>query len=673
MDFFQAQERARQRTTRLVVLFALAVVGTIVLSYAAAVALVNVRRAQSAYSADQLVWFDPPLLLAVTAGTLVVVACGSLYKWSVFRAGGSAIAEGVGGRRLEAHTVDLQERRLLNVVEEMAIAAGVPIPAVYVLDDEPSLNAFAAGLTPSDAVVAVTRGTMEKLSRDELQGVVAHEFSHILNGDMRLNVKLAAIVFGILVIGLIGRGILSGLGRGRVRVRGKGGGGLAVILAIGLAAMIIGYIGYFFGRLIQAAVSRQREFLADASAVQFTRNPGGIVGALRKIGGYALGSQLATAKAAEIGHFFFAEGSNNLLFEGLWATHPPLDLRIRTIDPQWDGKFFDPATAVNVRTESFQSAAGGPPPTPAEVALRRAYNIPGGLPPLLSPRGLPLAPAALMAQMGSLTPQQVDHARTLLDATPERLRTAARTAREAPALVYGLLLEQRKVVGDAQAAILAAQQGADLVGLVRELLPHFAGLAADARLLLAQLALPVLRQMPPAGQAAFATTCQALIAADERLSYFEFAMQKVVLRHLAVASEPSAVTIQIYSFNAVVPEIAVLLSALAWAGSMQGPEQADGTIQADTPAAAAAFRDGAAQLKLIEAQLALLNPDACDFGKVDAALDKLAGASFPIKQRLLLAGAHTVTHDNQIRDEEAELLRAFADSLGCPMPPLLAA
>ena len=673
MDFFQAQERARQRTTRLVVLFALAVVGTIVLSYAAAVALVDVRRAQSAYSADQLVWFDPPLLLAVTAGTLVVVACGSLYKWSVFRAGGSAIAEGVGGRRLEAHTVDLQERRLLNVVEEMAIAAGVPIPAVYVLDDEPSLNAFAAGLTPSDAVVAVTRGTMEKLSRDELQGVVAHEFSHILNGDMRLNVKLAAIVFGILVIGLIGRGILSGLGRGRVRVRGKGGGGLAVVLAIGLAAMIIGYIGYFFGRLIQAAVSRQREFLADASAVQFTRNPGGIVGALRKIGGYALGSQLATPKAAEIGHFFFAEGSTHLLFESLWATHPPLDLRIRTIDPQWDGKFFDPATAVDVRTESFQSAAGGPPPTPAEVALRRAYNTPGGLPPLLPPRGLPLAPAALMAQMGSLTPQQVDHARTLLDATPERLRTAARTAREAPALVYGLLLEQRKVVGDAQAAILAAQAGADLVGLVRELLPHFAGLAADARLLLAQLALPVLRQMPPAGQAAFATTCQALIAADERLSYFEFAMQKVVLRHLAVASEPSAVTIQIYSFNAVVPEIAVLLSALAWAGSMQGPEQADGTIQADTAAAAAAFRDGAAQLKLIEVQLALLNPDACDFGQVDAALDKLAGASFPIKQRLLLAGAHTVTHDNQIRDEEAELLRAFADSLGCPMPPLLAA
>jgi Zn-dependent protease with chaperone function len=673
MDFFQAQERARQRTTRLVGLFALAVVGTIVLSYVAAIGLVNLRRAQHTYSADQLVWFDPPLLLAVAAGTLAVVGLGSLYKWSVFRAGGSAVAEGVGGRRLEAHTTDLKERRLLNVVEEMAIASGVPIPAAYVLDDEPSLNAFAAGLTPSDAVVAVTRGTMEKLSRDELQGVVAHEFSHILNGDMRLNVKLAAIVFGILVIGLLGRGILRGLGRGRVRVRGKGGGGVAAILAIGLAMVIVGYIGYFFGRLIQAAVSRQREFLADASAVQFTRNPGGLTGALRKIGGYAIGSQVANAKAAEIGHFFFAEGSNHLLFEGLWATHPPLVTRIRTIDPQWDGKFFDPGTVVNIEAESFQSAAGGPPPTPAEVARRRAYNLPDSVPPLLSARGVPLAPAALMAQMGSLTPQQVDHARTLLDATPERLRTAARTAREAPALVYGLLLEQRQTVGEASAAILASHAGADMVGLVRELLPHFAGLAADARLLLAQLALPVLHQLPPAGQSAFAATCQALIEADESLSYFEFALQKVVLRHLAVASEPSAVTTQIYSFNAVVPEIAVLLSALAWAGALEGPEKADGSVQADTAVATAAFRDGAGQLKLIEAQLALLNPEACDFARIDAALDKLAGASFPIKQRLLLASAHTVTHDNQIRDEEAELLRAFADSLGCPMPPLLAA
>jgi len=658
MDFFEAQEHARKRTARLVVLFALAVLGTIALSYAVAIGLLNVRRAQHVNSPDELVWFDPQVLIAVAAGTLAVVGFASLFKWSQYRAGGSVVAEGVGGRRLDPHATDFNERRLLNVVEEMAIASGVPIPAVYVLDDEASLNAFAAGLTTSDAVVAVTRGTMEKLNRDELQGVIAHEFSHILNGDMRLNVKLAAIVFGILVIGLIGRGILRGLGRGRVRIggRGKGGGGVAVILAIGLALLLIGYIGYFFGRLIQAAVSRQREFLADASAVQFTRNPGGILGALRKIGGYALGSHLATNKAAEIGHFFFAQGFRPMMFSGLWATHPPLDVRIRAIDPQWDGKYYQPPEPVDVAHESFVQAGLAPPKPDTASPAARLIN---------------LSPAAAMAAVGTLTPQHVDYAKALLDRLPSRLRAAVQITRDARAVVYGLLMEEGGVIGEAPAAILAAHAGEETVHLVRELLPHFTRLEVEARLPLAQLALPALRQQSAAELSAFAATCQALIAADQQLSYFEFALQKVVLRHLAVSGAPSVAVAQIYSFNAVADEIAVLLSALAWAGAVQGPEQADGTVAADRRAAEAAFHDGASQLPLIAAKLALLEPAGCEFAPIDAALDKLAGASFPIKQRLLLASAHTVSHDNQIRAEEGELLRAFADSLGCPMPPLL--
>ena len=669
MDFFEAQEHARRRTTRLVVLFGLAVIGTILASYAAAILVFQqisprARQVERSYWQYQHTavwpddrisypWWNSQIFAGVALGTLAVVGFGSLYKWYQYRAGGSAVAEGVGARPVDPHSTDLNERRLLNVVEEMAIAAGVPIPAVYVLDDEPSLNAFAAGLTTSDAVVTVTRGTLEKLNRDELQGVVAHEFSHILNGDMRLNVKLAAIVFGILVIGLIGRGILRGLGRGRVSSRGKGGGGVAAILAIGLALMIVGYIGYFFGRLIQAAVSRQREFLADASAVQFTRNPGGIAGALRKIGGYALGSHLATHKAAEIGHFFFAEGSDTSLFGGLWATHPPLDARIHAVDPQWDGKFYQPPEPVDVARESFvQAGLARPKPDTAAIPVT-------------------LSAVAAVAAIGTVTPQHVEHARNVLEAIPVRLREAARVTREAPALVYGLLIEQRGEVGEKQAALLASHAGEETVRLVRELLPHFDRLAVDARLPLAQLALPALRQLPPVGLSAFAATCQALIEVDQKLSYLEFALQRVLLRHLTVASEPSATVTQFYSFNAVVDEIAVLLSALAWAGAMQGPEQADGSVEADPQAAAAAFRDGAGQLQFITAKLSLLNPGACEFAQVEAALDKLAGASFPIKQRLLLACAQTVSHDNQIRAEEGELLRAFADSLGCPMPPLM--
>jgi len=556
MDFFEAQQHARRRTTRLVALFALAVLGTIVLTYAAAMVFFNVRRAQHPDSVEDITWFDPQVLAAVAAGTGVVVGFASLYKWSSFRAGGFVVAEGVGGRRVDPHTTDLNERRLLNVVEEMAIASGVPIPAVYVLDEEPALNAFAAGLTTSDAVVTVTRGTLEKLSRDELQGVVAHEFSHILNGDMRLNVKLAAVVFGILVLGLIGRGILRGLGRGRVSSRGRGGGGLLAILAAGLVLMLVGYIGYFFGRLIQAAVSRQREFLADASAVQFTRNPGGIAGALRKIGGYALGSHLATHKAAEIGHFFFAQGFRSPLFDGLWATHPPLSERIRAVDPQWDGKYYQPPETVDVARESFVQA-GLARPKPADTAAKLVN----------------LSPVAAVAAIGTVTPQHVAHARNLLEAIPVRLREAAQTVREAPALVYGLLIEPRGEVGAKQAGLLASHAGEETVRLVRELLPHFDRLAGDARLPLAQLALPALRQLPPGGLSVFTATCQALIEADQKLSYLEFALQRVLLRHLTVASEPSAAVTQFYSFNAVVDEIAVLLSALAWAGTMQGPNR----------------------------------------------------------------------------------------------------
>ncbi len=670
MDFFEAQEHARRRTSRLIVLFGLAVVGTIALTYLAVMLILNWGHMGRAYAEPEIRWFDPQALAAVAAGTLVIIGFASLYKWSQFRAGGSAVAEGVGARRVDSHSTNLNERRLLDVVEEMAIASGVPVPAVYVLDDEPGLNAFAAGLTTSDAVVTVTRGTLEKLNRDELQGVLAHEFSHILNGDMRLNVKVAAIIFGILVIGLIGRGILWSLGRGRVSSRGRGGGsGVLAILAIGLALMIIGYLGYFFGRLIQAAVSRQREFLADASAVQFTRNPGGIAGALRKIGGYALGSTLATHKATEIGHFFFAEGTVTTLFSGLWATHPPLDARIRAIDPQWDGKYYQPSEVVDVRQESFQSVGYGPPPILPAEALRRAYNLPAGGPPPLG--GAVLASVAAVAQIGSLTPQHVDHARTLLDATPARLRTAARLPREAPALVYGLLLDPRREIGEKQAAILATRAGSETANLVRELLPVFGQLPVEARLPLAQVALPALRQLPPAELATFAAICRALIEADQQLSYFEFAVQKVLLHHLTTAQAPAAAVTQVYSFNAVVGEIAVVLSALAWAGAVAGPEQADGTAAADAAAAAAAFRDGADQVPVIAARLSLLPPAACEFAPLDAALDRLAGASFPIKQRLLLACAHTVSHDNQIRPEEGELLRAVSDALGCPMPPLL--
>jgi Zn-dependent protease with chaperone function len=648
MDFFEAQARAKQRTSRLVMLFGLAVAGTVLAAYLAA--LIGLSQASHSRSrrnrgyedegrvpAQTSLW-QPRVFFPVALGTLAVIGFASLYKWSEYSSGGRAVAESVGARHVDLRTSDLAERRLLNVVEEMAIASGVPVPAVYILDDESAINAFAAGLTTSDAVVTVTKGTLQKLNRDELQGVIGHEFSHILNGDMRLNLRIAAIVFGILVLGLAGRGILWTLGRGRVRVRGKNGGGVvAVIAVVGVALLVIGYVGYFFGRMIQAAVSRQREFLADASSVQFTRNPGGITGALKKIGGYALGSHLDTHKAAGIGHFFFAQAFRTG-FTGLWSTHPPLAERIRAIDPQFDGKFFEPPEVVDVAHESFVDA-GLTPPKPH--------------PPRLAPQ----ISTAAVAAIGSLTPAQLTNAQSLLDATPARLRAAARVPHEATVLIYGLLLANEPAVRERQRSIVASRADARAPAVLVELEAALADLRPEQKLPLLQLALPALRELDSAALDRFVDTLDELVHADDRVSTFEFALQKLLLRTLELARRPTAAVVQIYSFNAVVDEISIVLSALARCSV------------ANAEFAQAAFATGTAQLKLVEAQLRFVDEAACTFERLDAALDKLATASLPIKQRTLVAAAHVVNADGQVLVSEFELLRAISAALDCPMPP----
>ena len=659
MDFFEAQARAKKRTSRLVTLFVIAVAGTIAAGYFASVFLLaqasgRESRSQHRYAYGSAAYTEPAhslwqprVFFAVTLGTFAVVGLASLFKWQEFSAGGSAVAESVGGRRLDPHTVDLKERQLLNVVEEMAIASGITMPTVYILDEEPALNAFAAGLTTSDAVVAVTRGTLDKLTRDELQGVIGHEFSHILNGDMRLNLKLSALIFGILVIGLAGRGILWAIMRGRVRGGNdkNSGGAVIAIAAIGCALLLIGYVGYFFGRLIQAAVSRQREFLADASAVQFTRDPEGLTGALKKIGGFALGSSLASNKSAAIGHFFFAQGFESN-FGGLWATHPPLDQRIRAIDPQFDGKMFDPPEVVDVAHTSF-AAAGFAPGAISTSQPKVAAALP--------------TPAAIVASIGTLTPETIAHAETLLAAVPTRLRDAARSPTASAVLLYGLLLDDDPAIRDRQRSLVASRAGSETLRTLTELEPDFRALGPEHRLPLLQLSLPALRNLPPTALAPFLSTLDDLVHADGRVSTFEFALQKILIRTLALGRTPQAGVVQIYSFNAVVNEINVVLSALAHTASNGGLD------------AAAAFAAGAEQLKLLDGRLTLLPPAACDFVRLDAALDKLATASGPIKQRTLFAGAHVAGADGALLIAEVELIRAIAAALDCPMPPLLSA
>ena len=643
MDFFEAQDRARRRTGRLVLLFVLAVLGTITATYAAAVFIA--RFASS--SPDFYALWQPELFLGVTAFTLLVCGIGAFTRWSQLRAGGPAVAELVGGRPVHPATTDLRERTLLNVVEEMAIASGVPVPAVYVLPGESAINAFAAGYSAHDAAVAVTEGALARLTRDELQGVIAHEFSHILNGDMRLNTRLSALVFGILALSIVGRVILRSLRHVRVSGssrRGKGGGGwIAIVLAAGLALLIIGWIGHLFGKLIQAAVSRQREFLADASAVQFTRDPSGIGGALKKLGGIDQHGLLDDPRAGEISHFCFAQNFRSA-FGGLFATHPPLEQRLRALDPAWDGKFLASQPSVSPARHGLSALVSPPPFT----ALRPA--------PLQH-----LDPAALLATAGELSPAAARASRAWLAELPDTLREAAHDPDRAAALCYALCLPRSTSAPQHSSFDIshssfgispsAARQTAELHAALDEI-------PSAHRLPLAQLAAPALRQLDPAACATLLDTLSALVHADGVVTPYEFALQKIISRTLGLAARPRD-ALHVLAPSAVVGELSLALSVAARLDA------------ADAYSASQAFNRASAAFNGLQPPLVYRASDTFAFDDLDAALDRLAITPAPFRKRILAALAVAFTADDRLSEKEADLLRALAAALDCPLPIML--
>src|SRR5579864_2016223 len=547
MDFFQSQHVARQKTATLIVYFFLAIILIVVSIYLAVLFILRYAAPTPELLHEKRVFvrlWDPQLFAAVGIGTVFLVSGGSLYKIAALSRGGSAVAELLGGRILHPETTDLAQRRLLNVVEEMAIASGTPVPPVYLLEDERGINAFAAGHTPSDAVITVTNGCMQLLSRDELQGVIGHEFSHILNGDMRLNIRLMGVLFGLLLIALTGWVIFRTTMGGTVRLGArdddkKGGNPLPLI---GLALYILGYVGVFFGSLIKAAVSRQREFLADASSVQFTRNPEGIAGALKKIGALSEGSLIHDPHAEEASHMFFSSALSQVreLF-GLLATHPPLEERIRRIDPTFDGDF------SKVRLEP-----PGAEPEAAEVSARPTQAKP-----------LRFNPVQAVAQVGVLGPAQLAYAAALMDSMPQPLLALLREPLGAQAAIFALLIDSDAAVRQVQVEWLNAHALPALVRATRTAFPLAQQLAPEQRLPLVELAVPVLRQMSAGQYRDFVANVDALVAADQRTTLYEFALKRLLLGHLAAQfgqRKPPAV--RYTSVGPLVAPTALVLSVL---------------------------------------------------------------------------------------------------------------
>lgn len=649
-DFYQRQEDARRATKRLVVMFVLAVLfivgGTVAVAFLAVRGGTNYGERGQALDASDLLRAPRPeeveIPLLAGGAALALISGGTLFKVMQLRGGGHVVAENLRGRRVYPDTTDPVERRLLNVVEEMALASGVPVPPVFLLDEEAGINAFAAGYSPSDAVVAVTRGCAEQLSRDELQGVVAHEFSHILNGDMRLNIRLIGLLFGILLIGLMGRMIVRSMmysGNGRRSSRDSRSGNSAVyFMLIGVALIVLGYVGMLIGSLIKAAVSRQREYLADSSAVQFTRNPEGLAGALKRIGGYAAGSKLQTPNAVEASHMFFAAG----VWEGftsLTATHPPLAERIRRLDPQWNGEYPPAPAAPAITAELGEGAAG------LVGGVGRAAVV-------------PLAVVKHAAdQVGDPTERHRQYAAALVEGLPPIVKQSVREPYGARAVLLGLLTDRKPAVREKQISALRELATPDLVQLTLKLLPALDSLDVRMRLPLVDLSLPALRAMSPSQYEQFLKCFKALVAADNRLGLFEWTLYRILLRHLRPQFEKTAAPrATYYGLQKLGEPCSVLLSTLAHADNRGGD-------------AAGAFNAGAEKLPGVPVRM--LPADQCGLEALSKALDELSRVQEKQLRRLVAACAATICADHEVTVAEAELLRGVCDMLHCPMPPLL--
>ena len=635
MDFFEAQDRAKRNTGKLVFLYLLAVVGIVFSVYLAVMILFY-----SQGMADEI--WNPALLVIVSAIVCTVIITGTLFRIAQLRKGGSAVAEMLGGRKLEPSTTNSAERQLMNVVEEMSIASGLPVPDIYILDNEENINAFAAGLTTQDAAVGVTRGALEQLNRDELQGVIAHEFSHIFNGDMRLNIRLIGILNGILLIHVMGMVIIRSMFySGGVRVKSNrdnnsGGKSKLVIMLFGLALIIIGYIGMLFGMRIQSAISRQREYLADAAAVQYTRNPDGLAGALKKISQSTDGAKIQDGHAMEMSHLFFANSFNSFL-DSLYSTHPPIEKRIQAISPSLSAS--DKKSKKRIQRKFQQNHVSG-----STSGHKPGAGLGGHA---------ALTPEVIIAAIGTLDAGHVSKAGSLLSEIPETLKNAAHEPFAAEALIYALLLTANVNKGNTFPEWISSDLEDGMAKQVRSLMTELEEGKRKWHLPLAELSFPALRKMSESQYKFFRRTVKKLTNEVEHI--FSFALEKLIERQLdttfAKNKEPE---IRHHHLKPMGEEISVLLSALSHI-SDENPESA--------------WKSGLGPIqKVIPDNVRFLPKEECGFDMLDKAIDEFAASANPVKKYIASAMIHCVVSDKKITLEEKELLRAISESIDCPIP-----
>ncbi len=659
MDFFASQELARKNTRKLVILLIITLVcliGGIYCLVMVAGKMASEGHENSLFNGGLL---NLPVLGLVTIVISMIVGGGSALKISELRAGGSKIANMLGGRRLLPGSTDPAERRVLNVVEEMALASGIPVPPVYILDEEEGINAFAAGHTIDDAVIGVNRGTINLLSRDELQGVIAHEFSHILNGDMRMSLRVIGILHGVQAIALIGWLIIRSVGMGSRRrsSNSKDGGGVAVILAIGVGLLVLGSLGLFFARLIKASISRQREFLADASSVQFTRNPDAIGGALKMIAVASEHSKVRAPQAETISHMFFANMSGSLM-AGLLATHPPLVKRIQRVEPRFDGDFQEwyKSRAIRSRTEPEKEKKERP-------GFRKAgFGMMGGAAggnPILDK--LPIDPALMIAAIGAPSEDDFIFSRMLVGKIPERLLAALRDTYMARCIVFAFLLDEGDTYRPKQCDYIAQNHGQATLDDTLAIEPMIRSAELRWRLPMFEIVQGALVGLSPEQYEVFRKGVIWMVELDGRITLFEFFLQHHLITHLdRHFGRKVADKIRFENVSQVVAEVSTLLNTLVKHGQDE-PSRRQASLQAACQEFPESFRSSIR-----------INDTSPNVNDLNLAVNKLAQTSPTVRKQFLSAAATAIAFDRQVSVSEAELFRALAESLDCPVPPVIA-
>ena len=632
MDFFEAQDRARRQTKWLLLYFAIALFGIVIAMHLLTVVVVKILVERP----STISFYDGQIFLPVAICTSGLIICASFFKSMQLHAGGSVIAADLGGRLVDPGTADHHERILLNVTEEMAIASGMPVPQVYVLDEEMGINSFSAGSEPSNAVIGVTRGCVDRLTRAELQGVVAREFSHILNGDMRLNMRLVGLVFGILILMIAGRTILYSMRYLRGGRNSKGGGGFILgLLVLGGGLFLIGGIGVFFARMIQAGVSRQRVILADAAAIQFTRQSDGLAGALKKIGGLREGSRLQSPRAMEASHMFLAESSHLTLGR---STHPPLRKRIQKMEAHWNGEYVKSALSEITVTKRAAKEA----PTRKAGFTEQMVAV------------------AAMSHLAGNDRWRMDVGQRIRDGIPQRFVQAAQNRDEAQALIFAMLLADEDKLRATQVDGLRTGVGSAAGTIALEWREGLGVLHSADKIALIDLCIPTLRRMSKPEYERFVDLTRWLIASDQKMELFEFMLQHTIARHLASHFEKRGFPpIRNSRMSDLTSEANVLLSAVARVGR-------------EGEAVSAAFQAATEEWGSSERWTpSLLEADDCVAERLEVALNAFEASTPLLKKQILRMCGLAAAQDGILTSAEAELLRTVADAMGASLPPFV--